>query len=149
MSLAPILIFGYGNLGRGDDALGPDLVAAIHREALPGVECIDDIQLQIEHVIDLEGRQKVLFVDADESCAPPYLFENIYAEKDGSYTSHAMTPQALLHAYKQVHGRDAPQAFLLRVRGYRFSLGEKMTEGAHANLAEALDRVKIFCREKS
>ena len=29
MSIAPVLIVGYGNPGRGDDALGPELVARL------------------------------------------------------------------------------------------------------------------------
>ena len=49
-----LLIFGYGNPSRGDDALGPELLGLLEgeRERRPGWETIEtqtDFQLQIEH----------------------------------------------------------------------------------------------------
>lgn len=66
---APLLVLGWGNPSRGDDALGPMLVDALVAyagRALPAgtVDCLSDYQLQIEHALDLVGRERVLFVDA-------------------------------------------------------------------------------------
>ena len=72
-AVAPVLVFGWGNLSRGDDALGPMLVDRL-RALLPddsGVEFLDDYQLQIEHALDLVGRDRVLFVDASLRAQPP------------------------------------------------------------------------------
>ena len=58
----PVLVFGYGNLSRGDDALGPLLLEAIERSpkaVLESVEILSDFQLQIEHALDLENRDLV------------------------------------------------------------------------------------------
>ncbi|TLS68267.1 hydrogenase maturation protease [Mariprofundus erugo] len=147
MTTAAILIFGYGNPGRGDDALGPELVAAIESEALAEVECQNDMQLQVEHVTDLQGRQLLLFVDADASCQPPFHFSAIRGEKDDSYTSHAMTPHALLHAFQQVYHQEPPPAFLLRIRGYQFELGESLSRQAGGHLDAAIDFVQQRCRQ--
>jgi len=138
----PILIFAYGNPGRGDDALGPLLLEAMEQHQPPLAECQTDMQLQVEHVTDLEGRALILFFDADVSCAAPFAFAALRAKKDDSYTSHAMTPHALLHAFRQVYGKDAPPAFLLRIRGYDFELGEPLSPPATANLAAAVELVK-------
>jgi len=135
---ASILIFGYGNPGRGDDALGPELVAAIEAMHLPDVECLSDMQLQVEHVTDLTGRDKIIFVDADVSSQAPYQLETISAEKDDSYTSHAMTPQALLHAYDRVYRRASPPARTLHIRGYQFELGQTLSSPAKDNLQAAI-----------
>lgn len=135
--MAKLLLFGYGNPGRGDDALGPELIERIARLQLADVECQHDMQLQVEHVTDLAGCAQVLFIDADMSCAEPFDFSAIAAAKDDSYTSHAMTPNALLHAYRQVYGRDAPPAFLLRIRGYDFELGSPLSNKASGNLNAA------------
>jgi hydrogenase maturation protease len=140
-----ILLFGYGNPGRGDDALGPELIARIAQMHLADIECQNDMQLQVEHVTDLNGCDQVLFVDADMSCAEPFEFSEIGAIKDGSYTSHAMSPTALLHAYRQVYRKDAPPAFLLRIRGYDFELGGTITDKAFANLDAAAKLVVEFC----
>ena len=132
-----LLILGYGNPGRGDDALGPELVESVQKDGFSDIECQHDMQLQVEYVTDLQDRELILFIDADASCVAPFHFSEISAEKDDSYTSHAMTPHAVLHAYKQVFGVDAPPAFLLRIRGYQFELGESLSEAASANLNAA------------
>ena len=140
--MVKLLLFGYGNPGRGDDALGPELIGRIAQLHLAGVECQNDMQLQVEHVTDLAACDRVLFIDADMSCTEPCDFSEISAEKDGSYTSHAMSPTALLYAYRQVYGKDAPPAFLLRIRGYDFALGDPLTEQAAANLDAATKLVQ-------
>jgi len=149
MAVRPILVFAYGNPGRGDDALGPQLLAAIESANFPLAECQTDMQLQVEHVTDLENRERILFVDADMACVEPYAFGPLEPEKDGSYTSHAMTPGALLHAFRKVYGSDAPPAYILRIRGYDFELGQPLGEPAEANLASAIDLVKKLCSDSS
>jgi hydrogenase maturation protease len=144
-----LLLFGYGNPGRGDDALGPALIARIAQLQLQNVECQNDMQLQVEHVTDLNGCDQVLFVDADMSCAEPFDFSEINAAKDDSYTSHAMNPAALLHAYRQVYEKDAPPAFLLRIRGYNFELGDPLSGNASANLEAATKLVVELCAATS
>jgi len=147
----PILIFAIGNESRGDDALAPLLVRGLEGwvKAAGRVELLEDYQLQVEHVTDLTGRSAVLFVDADMSCTEPFHFSEIAAEKDGSYTSHVMTPFALLHTYRQVYGTDAPPAFLLRIRGYDFELGNLLSDDAAANLEVATKLVRELCAEAS
>jgi len=144
---APILIFAIGNESRGDDALAPLLVRGLESRVDGRVELIEDYQLQVEHATDLAGRDVVLFVDADMSCAEPFHFSEITAVHDRSYTSHAMTPHALLHAYRQVYGADAPPAFLLRIRGYGFELGNPLSDRAVANLEAAAERTRELCAE--
>ena len=143
--MANLLIFGYGNPGRGDDALGPALIERMARLQFAGVECQNDMQLQVEHVTDLDECRRVLFIDADTSCTEPVEFSEIGAIKDDSYTSHAMTPNALLYAYRQVYQEPAPRAFLLRIRGYDFELGEELTDKASANLDAAMELVVHLC----
>jgi len=143
--MAKLLLFGYGNPGRGDDALGPELIERIARSQLAGVECQNDMQLQVEHVTDLAACDQVLFIDADISCTEPFHLSEITAAKDGSYTSHAMNPTALLHAYRQVYGTDAPPAFLLRIRGYQFALGDPLSDQAATNLEAATSLVRALC----
>jgi len=139
----PLLVFAIGNESRGDDALAPLLVRQLQTEAIAAqVELIEDFQLQVEHVIDLHGRKAVLFVDADMSCDAPFHFSEITAIQDNSYTSHAMTPFALLHTYRQVYETEAPSSFLLRIRGYGFELGDSLSNEASANLARATARVR-------
>ena len=66
-----LVIFGYGNPSRGDDALGSLLLARAETEVdrLPGLDValVEDFQLQVEHALDLEDRDLALFIDAAET----------------------------------------------------------------------------------
>jgi hydrogenase maturation protease len=133
----PILIIGIGNPSRGDDALGPMLIEQLEALNLPGVELLTDFQLQVEFALDLQGRKQVIVVDASLDAVPPFAFTPVTAEQDSSYSSHAMSPSAVLHAYQQLYG-PPPPAFVLAIRGSAFELGEGLSEAASTNLASAL-----------
>jgi hydrogenase maturation protease len=140
---AGILVLGWGNLSRGDDALGPLFVSGL-RERLPidlseQVEFLDDYQLQVEHALDLVGRRHVLFVDASLDCVPPFSANPVHARRDTSYTSHALSAEALMQVFEDLHGHTAPAATLLALRGELFELGEPLTATANASLRLALD----------
>jgi len=141
-SIPKLLLFGYGNPGRGDDALGPTLIQQIDHLKLPNVTCLIDMQLLIEHATDLMGVDQIIFIDADMSCIEPFDFSEVCAEKDSSYTSHTLTPAALLYIYQQIYQCAAPPAFLLRIRGYHFELGAALSEQASRNLQAAINKIQ-------
>lgn len=137
-----MLVLAWGNLSRGDDALGPLCLTAL-REQLPSalkdrVEFLEDYQLQIEHALDLIGRQRVLFIDASLSCAAPFEITKLQAAQDASFTTHALSPQALLQVYQDLQGEAPPPCTLLAIRGEAFELGEPPSTAALANLNHAL-----------
>jgi len=136
---APVLIFTYGNPSRGDDALGPAMFDRLEEHQcgsndLDNVDLLTDFQLQIEHAVDLEDRQCVLFIDAGVSCAEPFELHQLQAERDESFTTHAMSPTSVLAVYKQINQEEAPPAYLLTIRAYEFGLGLPMSEAARTNL---------------
>lgn len=142
---APTLVFSWGNPSRGDDALGPLFVehfsalAARHPE-WGAVECLTDFQLQVEHALDLQGRRRVLFVDASVDAPAPCTLARIEAARDDSFTTHAMSPQAVLKVFAEIDDGEPPPCWLLAIRGERFELGEDLSAGAGENLAAALER---------
>jgi len=136
---APVLIFTYGNPSRGDDALGPlmfDMLEEHQRQtdALDDVDLLTDFQLQIEHAVDLNDRKCVLFIDAGVSCAEPFEMHQLHAQRDDSFTTHAMSPSSVLSVYEQINREEAPQACLLTIKAYEFGLGLAMSEKARNNL---------------
>lgn len=141
--VAPLLVFGWGNLSRGDDALGPLFVERLRtlcgqRGLAFQVDFLDDYQLQIEHALDLAGRQRVLFVDASLSCAAPFEVTQLQPQQDASFTTHAMSPQALMQVFRDLYGQAPPPCTLLAIRGEQFELGEPPSAAALDNLAAAL-----------
>lgn len=145
-SVAPLLVFGWGNLSRGDDALGPLCIERLRDLRVPAarVEYLDDYQLQIEHALDLVGRQRVLFVDASLSCRAPFEVTQLRAVQDASFTTHAMSPQALMQLFRDLRGEEPPPCTLLAIRGECFELGEPPSVGALDHLAAALQWVEAW-----
>ncbi|MDP2808980.1 MAG: hydrogenase maturation protease [Rhodocyclaceae bacterium] len=135
---APVLVFGWGNPSRGDDALGPLFVERIEALNLPGVQCLTDFQLQVEHALDLENRERILFIDASIDAAAPFSVTPLDAARDASFTTHAMTPGAVMQVYAEIHGEAPPPCSLLAIRGERFELGEPLSDAAARRLDEAL-----------
>lgn len=153
MPTKSILIFPYGNPSRGDDALGPSIYSRlellkIKSDLYDNVTLLTDFQLQIEHALDLQGHDRILFVDASVCAQPPFEFHNITAEQDISYTTHAMSPQSVLSVYQQIQQSPPPAAFLLSVRGYTFELGEPISRLAQENLEKSLVFIRSLIKEK-
>lgn len=138
-----LLIIAVGNPSRGDDALGPLFLERLAegRELLHNqneIELLTDFQLQIEHAVDLEDRALALFVDASVACHSPFQFTRLQPVEDAGYTSHALSPAAVLCVYGQINPDPPPPAFQLAIRGECFELGESLSAAAEVNLASAL-----------
>jgi hydrogenase maturation protease len=133
-----VLLFGYGNLSRGDDALGPLLLEYVENNIdLEDIALLTDFQLQVEHALDLEKRQLVLFIDASVSCENAFDFYELTPARDTSYTSHAMSPAAVLAVYQEIKKQTPPPCFLLSIKGESFELGEGLSANAKDHLAQA------------
>jgi hydrogenase maturation protease len=136
-----LVVLAWGNPSRGDDALGPEFLASAQRLVPPrglDVEFVTDFQLQPEHAADLAGRDLALFVDASTRAPAPYAFAPAQPAHDRTFTSHAMSPGAVLAACADAFG-DAPPAFTLAIRAHGFELGSPLGARARANLAQALE----------
>lgn len=142
---APLLVFGYGNPSRGDDAIAPQLLARLEARQPVDAELITDFQLQVEHALDLVGRELVLFIDASVAAPAPYAFTRLTPQQDASYTSHEMSPAAVLHVYQEIRGSEPPPCFLLAVRGEFFDLGAPLSEAAEKNTEAAFTLLQELC----
>lgn len=143
MTRAPLVVIAVGNPSRGDDALGPRFVerveAALAEEIAAGaIEVLTDFQLQLEHALDLEGRQRAVFVDASVEAEPPFRFARVTPRPAATAFTHAMSPEAVLEVCRGVIG-SSPEAWLLAIRGDRFELGEELSPAAAENLESAVN----------
>lgn len=144
-----IVVLAWGNPSRGDDALGPEFLARAERRARRAgrrVEFVTDFQLQPEHGLDLVGRDLALFVDASPAVPPPFRFTAVAPGRDRTFTTHAMSPQALLAACAAAFLSPLPEGFLLAIRGDRFELGEGLSADARDHLERALAHFDALLR---
>lgn len=140
---APVVIFAIGNPSRGDDALGPECCGRLenwfkNEKLADQFELIEDFQLQIEHALDLQGRQLALFIDAGANTPGPFTFQRIAPASGAAYTTHELSPEAVLQVYVQTEGEEPPPAFVLCIRGEAFELGEALSAPARRHLDAAV-----------
>lgn len=136
--VAPLLVVGIGNASRGDDALGPALIAELQREEAGGVEFHEAYQLQIEHALDLLGRRAVLYVDASRAPVPGgAALHRLQPARGHPPASHALAPEAVLGVHEQVCATAAPEAWVLAIEGRSFELGQALTPTARQHLVLA------------
>lgn len=143
--VAPLLILAWGNPSRGDDALGPLLMQRLEDEGLIDgvrVQALQDFQLQVEHCLDLCGRDRVLLVDASVGLGEPFTVHAARAQAPEGLGSHALAPGALLHWFETLHRQPAPPCTQLALRASRFELGEPPSPQALDDLEAALGWVR-------
>ena len=137
-----VVILAAGNPSRGDDALGPLLLAELAALAPDGVTLVEDFQFQIEHALDLVGADLALFIDADVSAPAPFRFERLQPTPHVPHSTHALHPDAVLAVYRQLQKTEPPPSFVLGIRGNAFELGTGLSATAQRHLAAAMDFVE-------
>lgn len=142
-----VLVVGYGNPGRQDDALGPAAAEAVERLGLPGVRVSVAYQLAIEDAYDAASCDAVLFVDAS-TCAPePFSVDAVVPSPEvACFASHVVRPEFIVGLCRTLYGR-APAATLIGIRGYAFAFGEGLTQRARVNLDLAVSYIHEVLRE--
>jgi hydrogenase maturation protease len=144
MVVAPILIFAIGNESRGDDALAPLLVRRLAdwlvlNELVETCEILEEYQLQVEHIIDLQDRQRILFIDAGMNTPVPFNFYPLKMSAAPQLYSHALTPDTLLAVHQNIYPDIPLAAFVLCIKGESFELGEGLSAQAEKHLLQAFD----------
>ncbi len=133
-----LLLIGYGNPARQDDGLGPAFAAAIEKLNLDGVTVESGYQLSVEDAESAARHRAVIFVDAATQGPEPFAFRRLAPETPQSFSSHSVSPAAVLGLAQAMFGADV-EGYVLAIRGYSFEMFvETLTEQAAANLAEAL-----------
>jgi hydrogenase maturation protease len=138
--LSRVLVLAWGNPSRGDDGLGPalaDRVPALAARSPHVVRVETDYQLAPEHAVDLAECDAAIFVDASVGACPPFEFGPVEPARDRSFTSHAMSPAAVLAACRDAFGAAPRAAYALAIRGDSFELGSSLSPTAAARLEAA------------
>lgn len=142
-----LVVFGYGNLSRGDDAIGPLLLGRVEDLGHNHITCVEDFQLQIDHSLDLNGQDLALFIDAGIGTPKPYSFTEVKPSGELNHTSHALSPQTVLDVFIKINGKAPPPSFLLCVAGCSFELGEDISLTGKENFDAAWKFLQIILNQ--
>lgn len=78
----------------------------------------------------------MVVVDAIKSGKKPFVFKKIKPVEDSSFTTHYLSPETLIYLSQALYEK-CPEGWFLGIRGYRFSLGEKLSSKARENFEAA------------
>jgi hydrogenase maturation protease len=141
-SPGPILVIGYGNSLRGDDAVGPRAAAAVASWSIPGVKALALAQLTPELAEPLAAARTALFVDARLASVEVEVEESIAvqpiepAERELVLT-HGGDPRHLLALARMAFG-TSPRSWLVTIPAADFRLGAGLSPLAEQGLLQAL-----------
>ena len=139
---APILVLGYGNELRGDDAVGARVAATVGEWKLPDVRALSVHQLTPELADPISQARAVIFVDA---AACPSIKETTVVSLDPAGESelagHMSDPRGLLALALALFNR-CPPAWLVQIPVEHFDLGQPLSPTANRGLAAALEHIR-------
>ncbi|MCL2641584.1 MAG: hydrogenase maturation protease [Phycisphaerales bacterium] len=117
-----MLIIGYGNTLRHDDAVGPMIVQWLRS----GVSAH---QLLPEHAELVSRAKRVIFIDASISIAPGKILFYRIREKELSNAGigHYMSPETILKYAKELYGRAPEKAHVIAIGAASLEVGEGLT----------------------
>ncbi|MDZ7755106.1 hydrogenase maturation protease [Rhodohalobacter sp.] len=133
------LLIGIGNGSRGDDALGWLFLNDIEGKDPGRFDLEYRYQLQVEDADIISKYERVLFVDATEELIPKgYALKKCEPARSYYFSSHLQSPEAVLYLCETLY-RKTPEAYVLPIKGYRWELGEPLSNKASNHLQRALD----------
>lgn len=143
------LIIGCGNLLRGDDAAGPEVVRRLTARGLPdGVGCVDAATAGIDVALSMRSVPHVIVVDACRSGnTPGTLIELSGAEVEqlpppSGISVHALRwDHALAFARWRLADEYPAKVTVLLIEGERFEYGEPLSPAVEEGVERVCRRI--------
>ena len=140
-----ILIIGYGNPLRSDDAIGQQLALALQT-------CLPHLRLQVQTCYQLvpelvslvSEAQQVVFIDARIDGTPGDIFhQRITPDTGAGAFTHHVNPGSLLAAAHELYGK-APSGILISITGASFGYGSELSPQLQRKLPALVAQVKTI-----
>jgi hydrogenase maturation protease len=142
-----VLILGLGNLLRGDDGVGPQVIEALNECGLPeGVTALDGGTGGLDLLHVLEGWERAIIIDAaDVRCEPGQFVRftpdeaRFVASEDTMSLHNAGLAEAL--ALADAVGQPLPDLVIFGVQPAHVGWGERLSRAVKATLPALVDAV--------
>ncbi len=147
--MAEVLIIGYGNPLRGDDAVGWQAAERLRERIRDGkVQIVTSHQLTPEMADPISRAHRVIFIDADcDNKEGEIAFRRVEPDRSASELfSHQLTPEVLLGVASRLYGGCA-DGVLISMGAGSFEYGAELSEAVRTALPELLERVQKVCGE--
>ena len=142
-----ILVYGYGNPGRQDDALGVLLAENIRSWTSEKKSCNISVetnyQLNIEDAANINGKDLVVFADASKEDIEDFILTDLAPAAKVEFSMHQVSPAFVLYLCGNLF-ETFPKSFMLHIKGYSWDFQEGLTEKGCQNLNKASEYIKSF-----
>ena len=140
-----ILIIGYGNPLRSDDAIGQRIAQMMEeRLKLEAVKVITAYQLTPELVEPIRDAQLAIFIDARVGSIPgKVIWESIEPQSNVGIFTHNVSPSTLLGAAYELYGVK-PAAILISITGFDFEYGSNLSPELNRMLPGIADHIETI-----
>lgn len=139
-----ILVYGIGNPGRQDDALGvllaEKLEVWIRENQVQHVETDQNYQLNIEDADRIAGFDLVIFADASLKMIDNILLEKVEPDLRTDFSMHSVEPAFVVGLCQQMFNRH-PLSYQLHIKGNSFEFMRPLTAEAKQNLELAFEKL--------
>lgn len=122
-----VLIIGFGNTLRGDDAAGiraVEMIAEIH----PEFNCICMHQPVPELSETISESDIVIFIDADANSKIITAKPLKPKSNSNSIHTHFLTPETLLYLSKKIYNHLPSKSYIIGIPASQFDLSEELSE---------------------
>ncbi len=138
-----VLVIGYGNTLRGDDAAGvraAELIAERH----PEIESLCLHQLMPELAEQIAECDTVVFLDADVNATQPNARLLTTSDSADQPRTHFLSPKSLLTLSQQLYRRVPAQSYSIGIPASSFGFSEHLSSRSASAVQECLAMVKNY-----
>jgi hydrogenase maturation protease len=149
MNNAPqtVLVIGYGNDLRSDDAVGKQVAEAVTTWKLSYVQALTVHQLTPELTVKLTKVERAIFVDAHTATPDQEVqVRPLEPVHTGGIAGHTGDPQSLLALTKVLYSY-CPQAWWVTIPGINFEVGDSLSFIAKQGVSVALERIEQLIQD--
>ena len=141
--MSKVLIIGYGNTLRGDDAAGvkaAELISMRH----PEITCVVMHQLVPELSEQITECDTVFFIDAQQGITQPTVrLMKPGMEADQPHT-HFISPESLLSLSQQLYQRTPSKAYIIGIPATEFEFSETLSAQTENAVHECVTVVEKY-----
>ncbi len=132
-----VLVIGYGNTLRGDDAAGIRAAELIAKRR-PEIECVCMHQLMPELAEQIAVSDIVIFIDADVNVAEPNVRLVVPSVEDDQPRTHFISPESLFRLSQQLYQRMPLKAYVIGIPASQFEFSEELSESTKRAVEESV-----------
>jgi hydrogenase maturation protease len=149
--MSEILVIGYGNTLRGDDAAGVR-AAELLRDRVDDVDVVLVTDLSLELAAPISHHDHVVFIDASAEGDSVRLRSIDAKTPPPALSTHTSSPWTLVEACRRIYGRTPRRTILATIPGETFDLGETLSNRTGQLVEECVSTLQaeiLKLRERS